>query len=220
MEEEWKLQHAGRFGFFGLNFWIYWLSKSSQSNLTCFEKLSNYWSAPKESTQKYFKDDVIAMDLRSWHWNFRDQGVPGNYGRTRWCYCSQSPTLRKYIEILSVQSWDGISTGSIICPGGGVLESNFAGYVPLASQNPYPIIVNSVASYRPHLSHFWANVIVISRTDLNANRLLNIKTTAGTIFQPRIFLFLNPCLPEFSYPKNPENLRPHSSNSTKNVTPL
>ena len=61
--------------------------------------------------------------------------------------------------------------------------------------------------------------IVISRTEFSASRLLNIKT-AGTIFQPRIFLFLNPCLPEFSYPKNPENLRPHSSNSTKIVTPL
>ena len=36
----------------------------------------------------------------------------------------------------------------------------------------------------------------------------------------RIFLFLNPCLTEFSYPKNPENLRPHFSNSTKNVAPL
>ena len=48
-------------------------------------------------------------------------------------------------------------------PGGGggrgVLGPIFAGYVPLASQNPYPIIVYSVASYRPHLSHFWANVI-------------------------------------------------------------
>ena len=32
-----------------------------------------------------------------------------------------------------------------------------------------------------------------------------------------IFLFLNSCLPEFSYPRNPENERPHSSNSTKNV---
>ena len=105
-------------------------------------------------------------------------------------------------------------------PGGKVLGSSFAGYVPLASQNPYPIIVYSVASYRPHLSHFWTNVIVISRMEFNASRLLNIKTTAGTIFQPQIFLFLNPCLPEFSYPKNPENLRPHSSNSTKNVTPL
>ena len=102
--------------------------------------------------------------------------------------------------------------------GGGVFGSSFAGYVPLASQNPYPIIVYYVASYRPHLSHFSANVIVISRTEFNASRLLNIKTTAGTIFQPRIFLFLNPCLPEFSCPKNPENLRPHSSNYTKNVT--
>ena len=44
-------------------------------------------------------------------------------------------------------------------PGGGVLGSIFAGYVPLATQNPYPIIVYSVANYRPHFSHFWANVI-------------------------------------------------------------
>ena len=109
---------------------------------------------------------------------------------------------------------------SATSPGGGVFGSSFAGYVSLASRNPHPIIVYSVASYRPHLSHFWANVIVISRMEFNANRLLNIKTTARTIFQPRIFLFLNPCLPEFSYPKNPENLRSHSSNSTKNLTPL
>ena len=54
--------------------------------------------------------------------------------------------------------------------GGGVLGSGFAGYVPLASQNPHPIIVYSVANYRPHLSHFWANVIVISRTEFNASR--------------------------------------------------
>ena len=38
--------------------------------------------------------------------------------------------------------------------GGGVLGFSFAGYVPLASQSPCPIIVNFVASYRPHLSHF------------------------------------------------------------------
>ena len=39
-------------------------------------------------------------------------------------------------------------------PGGegGVLGSGFAGYVPLASQNPHPIIVYSVANYRPHLT--------------------------------------------------------------------
>ena len=56
-------------------------------------------------------------------------------------------------------------------PGeGGVLVSGFAGYVPLASQNPYPIIVYFVANYRPHLSHFWANVIVISRKEFNAGQ--------------------------------------------------
>ena len=33
---------------------------------------------------------------------------------------------------------------------GGALGSTFAGYVPLASQSPYPIIVYSVANYRPH----------------------------------------------------------------------
>ena len=34
-----------------------------------------------------------------------------------------------------------------------------AGYVLLASQNLYPILVYPVAKYRPHLSHFWENVI-------------------------------------------------------------
>ena len=41
---------------------------------------------------------------------------------------------------------------------GGVLGLIFAGYVLLASQSPYPITVYSVANYRPHLSHFWANM--------------------------------------------------------------
>ena len=41
-------------------------------------------------------------------------------------------------------------------PGGG---GTFVGYVPLASQSPYPIIVYSATNYRLHLSHFWANVI-------------------------------------------------------------
>ena len=42
--------------------------------------------------------------------------------------------------------------------GGGVLGLLFAGYVRLTSQSPYPIIVYSLANYRPHLSHFWANM--------------------------------------------------------------
>ena len=47
---------------------------------------------------------------------------------------------------------------------------------------PHPIIVYSVANYRPHLSHFGENFIVISKTEFNASLLSNIKTTAGTIF--------------------------------------
>ena len=45
-------------------------------------------------------------------------------------------------------------------PGGGggqVLGLIFTGYVLLASQSPYPFIAYSVASYRPRLSHLWAN---------------------------------------------------------------
>ena len=48
--------------------------------------------------------------------------------------------------------------------GGGILGSSFAGYVPLAPQNPHTIIVYSVANYRHH-RHFWANIIVNSRTE-------------------------------------------------------
>ena len=43
--------------------------------------------------------------------------------------------------------------------GVGVLGLIIAGYVPLAPQSPYPIIVYSVAYCRLHCSHFWANVI-------------------------------------------------------------
>ena len=35
----------------------------------------------------------------------------------------------------------------------------FSGYLPLAFQSPYPIIVYSVANYRTHLGLFWANAI-------------------------------------------------------------
>ena len=43
--------------------------------------------------------------------------------------------------------------------GGGLLGLIFAGYVLLTSQSPYPIIVYSAASYRPHQGYFWANVL-------------------------------------------------------------
>ena len=42
---------------------------------------------------------------------------------------------------------------------GELLGLIFTGYLPLATQNPYPIIVYSVTKYRPHLRHFWETVI-------------------------------------------------------------
>ena len=51
-----------------------------------------------------------------------------------------------------------LGSGEFTGGGGGVLGLIFAGYVLLASQSPYPITVYSVANYRPHLSHFWANM--------------------------------------------------------------
>ena len=41
----------------------------------------------------------------------------------------------------------------------------FAGYVLLASQSPYPIIVYFLANYRPHLNHFLENVIFAVPTE-------------------------------------------------------
>ena len=80
------------------------------------------------------------------------------------------PRYLRWSTVFSlVPSMVMIGGGPVEPGGGGVLESGFAGYVPLASQNPHPIIVYSVASYRPHLSHFWANVIAISRMGFNAS---------------------------------------------------
>ena len=72
-----------------------------------------------------------------------------------------------------------ISNGNFLKapPGGGrgVLGSGFAGYVLLASQNSHPIIVYSVANYRPHLSHFWANVIVSLALAFLVNLIISVE---------------------------------------------
>ena len=69
--------------------------------------------------------------------------------------------------------------------GGEVLGFSFAGYVPLASQSPCPIIVYFVASYRPHLSHFWENVILAIPT-----KSLSIYRYASTLFWTGGFVLL------------------------------
>ena len=47
---------------------------------------------------------------------------------------------------------------------GRILGLILAGYELLASQNPYPITVCSVANCRPHLSHFWKNLLFMIPT--------------------------------------------------------
>ena len=67
----------------------------------------------------------------------------------------------KYYVIELADITNNYCGGSILAPlkGGGVLGFMFAGYVPLASQSPHPILVYFLANYRPHLSHFLENVI-------------------------------------------------------------
>ena len=111
----------------------------------------------------------------------------------------------------------------------------FAGYVPLASQSPYPIIVYFLANYRPHLSHFLENVIFAIPTwslsiyastlsmwfqtaecnAVNASLLLNLINNKFSDFLTKNLPILNPYLP----PKS-ENLRPHCTKDIENATPL
>ena len=86
----------------------------------------------------------------------------------------------------------------------------FAGYVRLASQSPYPIIVYFLASYRPHPSHFLENVIFAITF-----YLCMYLTYQLSDFLTKNLPILNPYLPQKS-----ENLRPHSRNSIENATPL
>ena len=71
-------------------------------------------------------------------------------------------------------------TSALYSTRGGLLGSIFAGYVPLASPDPYPIIVYSVANYRPHVSHFWANIPQIP--------------TCRNLFTPEILQMCDPIL--------------------------
>ena len=73
---------------------------------------------------------------------------------------------------ISKQKEDCTKRGSTMFPilslfsqgGGGVLGLIFCGYVPLASQSPYPIIVYYLATYKTHFSHFLENIIFTNPT--------------------------------------------------------
>ena len=98
---------------------------------------------------------------------WRDTCMPfetkSRHCRAKWSY-------PRHVEL-------NVSNG-VLLPPLGVLGSSLTGYVPLALQNSYPIIlyfvvkidpilvtfgyysmfrVYFVANYKPHLSYFWAN---------------------------------------------------------------
>ena len=92
--------------------------------------------------------------------NFLSQTSP-YHGRDDWnnrkMELKRTVSLSFHLRSSLKQLWSVLDRNAGVPTGGRgyVLGLIFAGYVLLASQNPYPIIVNSVAKYRPHLSHFW-----------------------------------------------------------------
>ena len=95
----------------------------------------------------------------------------------------------------------------------------------LASQIPYPIIVYSVANYRPHLSHFGqlCNIHDPNLVTLYFQELTNFLDWMKNTFHPQYKhsgTFANRKYEELSYPQKSENVGPHSSNSIKNAIPL
>ena len=113
--------------------------------------------------------------------------------------------------------------------GGGVSwPVSFAEYVSLASQSPYLIILYSVANYRPHLSPFWQignfrdpNLATFYFYELT-HFLSWMKNVLLFIYSTNILvrLFTVNMKEELSYPPKSGNVRPHSSNSIENATPL
>lgn len=103
--------------------------------------------------------------IRSWHWW-------GRWRRTLKPKQEKKLSLveRKYFQLVIIIikchvkckiimfpfNYEKCKHSSLFCVSQtlGVLWSLFGGYVPLASENTYPIIVYSVANYRPHLVPF------------------------------------------------------------------
>ena len=111
----------------------------------------------------------------------------------------------------------------------GVLGLIFAGYVLLASQSPYPIIFYSILW--PIIDHmlttfgqicYFRDPNLVTFYFYELTHFLDwMKNTLLFIYSTNILVRLLTILyEELSYPKKSENVRPHSSNSVENATPL
>ena len=99
--------------------------------------------------------------------------------------------------------------------GGGVLGSIFF----LGMSRCYPIIVYPKANYRPHLSYFWANIIItiplFTRKSFHFESLLN-----STYFRtPQIPKMCDSILGVHSF-ENATHYRHNGESSRQNATPF
>ena len=108
---------------------------------------------------------VVHFD-RSSHFGRSDRNVPFHLTVALFCILLTRTITKRAVAWVALQSECPVPLRTRnfrnfrpeLPGGGGVLGIAFAGYVPLASWSPYPIIVYFVANYRPHLSHVWANM--------------------------------------------------------------
>ena len=114
-------------------------------------------------------------------------------------HCMLSSLLAKLSQVLANYAL----SCSIFFHPGELLESFFAGYVPLFSQNPLPIVVYCVANYRPHFSHFWVNVIYLATFCLC---IYLIKPFRSAILKWTGPFFSNSWTQKTSPPQNPKNV--------------
>ena len=132
-------------------------------------------------------------------------------------------------NLITLEVWKSGNVEIRKCVGheqGQVLGLIFARYVLLDFESRYPIIVYSVANYRPHLSHFWAN-IKFSGSQLSHYLFLwidpffrlNEEHFTFNLQYKHSGRFANRKYEKLSYPKKLKNVRPHSSNSIENTTP-
>ena len=96
----------------------------------------------------------------------------------------------------------------------GVLGLIFVGYVPLASQSPYPIIVYSVRQIRNFRD---PNLVTFYFYELTHFFRLNEEYFTFHLQYKHSGTFANRKYEELSYPKNSENVQPHSNNSIENA---
>ena len=132
--------------------------------------------------------------------------------------------IKKFTFPLGISQKVDSEAVSLVGAGGG---GGFLGYVPLASQSSYPIIVYFKANYTPILVTFGQisnfqdpNLVTFFFLWIEPFFFLNEKHFTFHLQYKHSGTFANRKCEEPSYPQKSLNVWPHSSNSIENATPL